>query len=250
MRATVSPSVRLPARERARVALSRLRRHLSGRCRRGHLPQLRLATGRARVGAVAIARLRIAGVGICAAALVASCAPAATKQGPAPALTPQAPPSATNPPHRKGARVEIRATGTVRDRLAASIADLQRMELWRPLTRHLYVVKLAARPGRANVPPDAHLADAVRSAYVDDRGQGLLCDIVVYPAAVTADLERWRDYHAAGLLSEAPPTLADFWTSIVAHEIAHCLEHRAPEARAVRWERRVLARLQQETPRG
>ena len=188
------------------------------------------------------------GAAAAVAAVVVSCAPnASPRPAPSAAPSPAPPASPTNPPLRRGPRVEIAATGATQRHLARAVRDLKRIELWRPLTKHLYVVKLGARPGRANVPLDDHLADAVRSGYVDGRGQGLLCDVLMFPAAVAADLARWRQYHAAGLLPEPAPSRRHFWAAIVGHEIAHCLAHRAPERVALEWERRVLERLQGET---
>lgn len=204
------------------------------------MPVVRLDQRRAGVGTASIAVRTIAVLAL--VAMVACSAPGRTGAAPRP-MSPRPPASPSNPPYRSSADLDIAARGIARRRLRTAVEDLRRIGVWPRLTRHLYVVKLGARPGRANVPPDAHLADAVRSAYVDARGQGLLCDVVVFPAAITADLARWRSYHAAGLLPQPAPPPRHFWAAIVGHEIAHCLAHRAPEQVAISWEEKILALL-------
>ncbi|MFN2526588.1 MAG: hypothetical protein ABR505_10075 [Actinomycetota bacterium] len=148
-------------------------------------------------------------------------------------------------------RIENLALGKSRARVAAAVASLKEIELWRRLTRHLYIVRLGSRPGVGDVPDDRHLADAYLRAQIDEGGAGGVCDIMFYPRALKDDLQRATDYYSQGL-GGPPPALEDFWAAILAHELAHCLPYKtkkgvareAPEPLAERWEARVLRRLQ------
>jgi hypothetical protein len=167
-----------------------------------------------------------------------------------------APPGSAGPDHRSAAahrqptrpRPAVRnaAAGADRELISRAVADLRTLGLWTPLTRHLYRLQLGARPGATNVPPDKHLADAFLTAVIDQRGSGALCDVLFYPTAIRRDLERQARFHAQGLLPDPPPTLRQFWVSILGHELAHCLPHedffrQRGERTAERWEARVLA---------
>jgi hypothetical protein len=165
-----------------------------------------------------------------------------------------APPRGAAPPRRapverpptrpRQARVHFLAAGEPARRLRQAEQDLKRVGLWDDLTTHLYEVKVAIRPGRSDIPSDRHLADAYPSAVAAPGGYGSLCDIVFYPAAISSDLERWRRYHADGVLAQIPPsTLRQYWGSILAHELAHCLGHGRGETVARRWERTALRAL-------
>jgi hypothetical protein len=97
------------------------------------------------------------------------------------------------------------------------------------------------------VPEDGHLAEARAFPYIDDDGGGRLCDITFFNTAIEDDMRLQQDYFDEGLLDRAPPTVRDFWVSILGHELAHCLPHErngqpalAPEPVAMKWEHRVL----------
>jgi hypothetical protein len=141
------------------------------------------------------------------------------------------------------AKVLFRATGEPARRLRRAERDLKEVGLWRRLADHLYEVRVAVRPGRSDIPEDRHLADAYPSAVAAPGGYGSLCDIVFYPAAIAADLARWRRLHAQGLLGPPPATLQQYWGSILAHELAHCLGNGKGEAAAQHWEAVARERL-------
>jgi hypothetical protein len=105
--------------------------------------------------------------------------------------------------------VELLVATSSRGRIARAIADLKGLGLWGELTRHLERLRLRARPGRANVPRDAHLADSLYRS-------------------------------AEGGLAPAPPEMDQFWTMILAHELAHCRDRHRSEKVALRVEARVL----------
>ncbi len=126
-----------------------------------------------------------------------------------------------------------------------AIGDLKKVGLWRPLTNHLYSLKFATRLGRLNVPEDGHLADAYLTAAINGNEGGAACDVMFFPTAMADDLARWRTYHSQGLLADPAPTLRQFWGSIMAHELAHCLKHGRGEPTAERWEARALAALRE-----
>lgn len=141
--------------------------------------------------------------------------------------------------------------GGARSEVEQAIADLKAVGLWEPLTKHLYRIDLRVRPGGDRVPKDGHLADARfwratvgRGTY--DYPEGRFCWVRFFPAAMKADLERWRSYHSGGLLPEAPPSERRFWAAILGHELSHCPRRgsdTAPEDVAMEWERRILDAL-------
>ena len=133
--------------------------------------------------------------------------------------------------------------GGDRGRVDRAIEDLQTLGFWRPLTRHLYYLRIGSRPGVESIPEDGHLADALFSARFDRRGSGLFCDIVIFVAAIDADRARWAAYYAAGR-QRPPPSRRQFWAGVLAHELAHCRPGPHGERVAERWEERVLTALQ------
>ena len=137
--------------------------------------------------------------------------------------------------------VENRAFGRSRRLVARAVRDLQRTRLWDRLTSDHYVVRISSRPGIDRVPEDGHLADALLTARMDERGIGSMCDIMFFPAAMATDLERQRAFEAAG--GRAAPTPRIFWASVLAHELAHCLAGGVGEKGAVRWEQRAAEAL-------
>jgi hypothetical protein len=165
-------------------------------------------------------------------------------------ITP-APGSASRPPTEPRGpsrfRVEMEAKGSARPLLVRAVAELKRIRLWNELTSHLYVLRVDSRVGRLNVPRDGHLADAYYTGTIDARGAGELCDVMFFSTAVTDDLARWRGFWAAGRIAEEPPTLGDFYTSLLAHELAHCRHGPRGEPEAVSWERRVRSLLRGES---
>lgn len=149
----------------------------------------------------------------------------------------------TRPATKPGLRLENRGLGATKTKIAQAIADLKAIGLWDDLTGHLYVLKIATRPGLEDIPADGHLADALLTAAVDEYGMGSACDIMFFPAAIARDLERWRGYFADGLVPDPPPTLRQYWASILAHELGHCLNWEGGEPFAERWEARALEAL-------
>ncbi len=183
--------------------------------------------------------LLVVAAGIAPACEGASSDPVARRATPA---TPTPTPSPViNPP---GIVVRNEAFGRSEQRVSRAIADLKEIELWYPLTRHLYVVKFGSRLGITNIPEDGHLADAHLTALIDEEAQGRLCDIMFFPNAIKQDLSRWRLYYSQGLTGDAPPALRHYWAAIAAHELGHCLPGGPGEKAARGWEAKALARLQ------
>lgn len=147
-------------------------------------------------------------------------------------------------PTRIRVRVENNAFGSSARFVGRAVRDLKRLDLWVPLTRHLYVIELGSRLGRDDVPRDGHLADAYVTGLVEEEGAGALCDIMFFPTAVTDDLARWRTYYTDGLLEAPPPTLRQFWAALLAHELGHCMEGPRGERVAERWEHKALHRFE------
>jgi hypothetical protein len=143
----------------------------------------------------------------------------------------------------KRARVVFHARGDAARRLRQAELDLKRIKLWDKLANHLYEVKVTVRPGRSDIPNDRHLADAYPSAVAAPGGYGSLCDIAFYPAAISADLVRWRRYHSQGRLGRPPATLRQYWGAILAHELGHCRANGKGEPAAEKWERVALHKL-------
>jgi hypothetical protein len=192
------------------------------------------------------------------ALLVLALALAACDAGdrPGPAARPTAPSTASPTPERRRPSVQLpkienRATGVTRARLARAIRDLKGTSFWRRLTKDLYVVSIGSRPGRQYVPDDGHLAEARAFPFLDDDGGGRLCDITFFPTAIRDDLDLQAHYYEQGLLDRRPPARRHFWTAILGHELAHCLPNvkdglpaLTPEPVARRWEKRVLAAIE------
>jgi hypothetical protein len=179
-------------------------------------------------------------------------APACTSEAPGATATatatprpqPSPSPSASiviNPP---GVVVENIAQGKSEKRVTRAIRDLKGVNLWLPLTRHLYKVKFDSRLGAASIPDDGHLADAILTAAFDEEAQGRLCDVMFFPNAIAQDLDRWRLYYQQGATSHPPPTLRHLWASVTAHELGHCFPGGPGEKFAQKWERRTLRRLE------
>ncbi|MGI8775289.1 MAG: hypothetical protein ACR2KQ_09830 [Actinomycetota bacterium] len=178
------------------------------------------------------------------ALLMGACSGAST---PEPAARPTAPDTAPSPgleqrgiTKPEGVIVENAAQPGTKKLVREAIADLKEVGIWRKLTKHLYGVKFATRPGRNSVPPDGHLADAFLTAKVDGDVGGTYCDIMFFPVAMADDLARWRSYHAQGLVAEPAPTARQFWASIMAHELSHCMRKKRGEKAARAWEKRAL----------
>ena len=148
---------------------------------------------------------------------------------------------------KKGPIVKLEAIGYARPLVRNGIADLKRIGFWDDLTRHLYLINLDSRLGRLNVPRDGHLADAYFTGTIDKRGAGALCDVMFFPTAIGDDLRRWRLLYSQGRIAEAPPSLQDFYTSLIAHELAHCSLGARGEPAAQAWERRTRDALRANT---
>ena len=142
-------------------------------------------------------------------------------------------------------RVENEALGDSKGTVRTAIADLKNLGFWDDLTDHLYVLKISSRPGPDRIPDDGHLADAFLTGQIDETTAGPLCDIMFFPDAMVADLERYEDYYNQGLLPDPTPTLRQFWASILGHELAHCLDHGQGEPTAERWEKKVLTAVRE-----
>src|SRR5918996_4371526 len=147
-------------------------------------------------------------------------------------------------PTRFRARVENNAFGSSARLVERAIRDLKRLDLWGPLTHHLYVIELGSRLGRDDVPRDGHLADAYITGVVEEEGAGALCDIMFFPTAVTDDLARWRTYYANGYIQESPPSFRQLWAGLLAHELGHCMEGPRGERVAEKWEERAMRRFE------
>jgi hypothetical protein len=133
----------------------------------------------------------------------------------------------------------MEAKGSARPLLIDAVAALKRIGFWDDLTAHLYVLRIDSRVGRLNVPRDGHLADAYYTGTIDRRGAGELCDVMFFSTAITDDLERWSGFWATGRIAEPPPSVGDFYASLLAHELAHCRHGPRGEPEAIGWERRT-----------
>jgi hypothetical protein len=191
--------------------------------------------------------MRIAPFLLAASLVLGACSDevAPRSSGPSPSVHPseESQPSERGITRPDGTTVHNGAHGSSKRLVKVAIADLKRSGLWKPLTKHLYVIKVSSRLGRENVPEDGHLADAYLTAQIDDGVGGSLCDIMFFPTAMADDLARWRTYNAQGLLADPAPSRRQFWASILAHELAHCLDHGSGEDVAERWEAKALSRL-------
>jgi hypothetical protein len=167
-------------------------------------------------------------------------APACTGSSARPA-EPASSPSAVSTEEDGTVRLENDAIGSSRRRIATAVTDLKSVDLWHPLTDHLYVVQVQSRPGVVDVPDDKHLADALLQGYSDDRGAGGLCSIMFFPAAIRRYYRRVdSDSSAPGF--QAPP-LRNVWASVLAHELGHCFKGQPGEDVATVWELRALRAL-------
>lgn len=150
-----------------------------------------------------------------------------------------------NPP---GVVIENEALGNSVRRVRQAMRDLKAVNLWRPLTKHLYKIKFQSRLGLVNIPDDGHLADAILTAGFGETAQGRLCDVMFFPNAIARDLDRWRGYYDQGALVDPPPTLRQLWGAVTAHELGHCFPGSPGEKFARRWEDRALDKLRELSP--
>lgn len=179
---------------------------------------------------------------VLAATLLTACSRARPSPvGPTPAPSPSPSPTVViNPP---GVVIENAALGASERRVRWAMRDLKAVNLWLPLTKHLYKVKFGSRPGGVNVPEDGHLADALLTAGFGEGVQGRLCDVMFFPNAISQDLDRWHYYYARGATPEVPPTLRQLWAAVMAHELGHCFPGGPGEKVAREWEAKALGRL-------
>lgn len=181
---------------------------------------------------------------LCASLLLAvACSANDAPRASAPTASPspsQSPAVVVNPP---GVVIHNAALGTSARRVRRAMRDLKAVNLWRPLTKHLYKVKFASRLGLVNVPEDGHLADAILTAGFGEGVQGRLCDVMFFPNAIARDLDRWRYYYGQGAAADPPPTLRQLWGAVMAHELAHCFPGGPGEKVAQEWEAKALGRL-------
>jgi hypothetical protein len=138
------------------------------------------------------------------------------------------------------------------EEIRTAITDLKRIDVWHELTDHLHQIDVKVEPGRANVREDRHLADArfwrQPVGYgTFDYPLGVFCQIRFFPAAMKDDIYRWTSYYRQGLTGRTPPTMRQFWASIMGHELFHCPAQGSrtrPEPGALAWEARILDALQ------
>ena len=190
-------------------------------------------------------RARAAAALLLAALLAVACSESSSEPRVERSAAPSPSPSPSvviNPP---GLVLDNVAFGRSRRRADRAIDDLKEIDFWRPLTRHLYKFKIASRLGVVNVPDDGHLADAVLTAAFDEKAQGRVCDVMFFPNAITQDLKRWRLYWGQAAIEDPPPTMRQFWGSVMAHELAHCLPGNPGEKVAEKWEARALRKLRE-----
>jgi hypothetical protein len=137
----------------------------------------------------------------------------------------------------------LEAEGAPRARIVQALADVRAIGFWDRLTAELFEVQLDARFGRSNVPRDEHLADAYYTATAVPDGGGTVCDIMFFPTAIETDLARWNVFYAQGRIRRSPPTLRQYYASLLAHELGHCQPGPRGEPVALSWEHRTVAAL-------
>ena len=136
-----------------------------------------------------------------------------------------------------------------------TVRDLVRVGAWKKLTKGLHSVELETHPG-ARSKAGVHLADAAVRFAVTEGKPLVVCDIRFYPRAIRQELRlfrrvkqlgasprQWRDYNGNGVFDEQLPRKSDFWASILAHELAHCLVGPHGERVARAWEYKTMRRL-------
>jgi hypothetical protein len=147
-------------------------------------------------------------------------------------------------------------TGHFEQRLfQQTVRDLVSVGVWKKVTEGLHSVELETHPG-ARSKAGVHLADAVLNHTVAEGRPLVVCDIRFYPRAIRQELrlfrrveelggspQQWRDYNTNGVFDEEVPAKSDFWASILAHELAHCLVGRHGEKAAQAWEYKTMRRL-------
>jgi hypothetical protein len=152
--------------------------------------------------------------------------------------TPSATPTATPSPTKTVRGLELLLDGEpagVR-LIRRGIKDVEKLGLWKRLTRHLKVVKINAYAGNHNIPRDGHLADAIYGVMEARDGElGLSCDVVFYLSAIERELRLSR----AGVLVREYPSERITFAMIVAHELGHCQRGPHGEKVARRWEHKV-----------
>ena len=158
---------------------------------------------------------------------------------------PKRPTAPREPIRPKTPIVQVEALGGAdRWRVVTAIRDLKTMGFWDDLTGHLEVVRVSTRPGAERIPDDERLADSVYTARLTGPVRGQECDILVFSRALADDVVRQAAYYAEGRLAAPPPSLRQFWSVILAHELGHCTTRgQRGEGFSTTWERRVLERL-------
>ena len=171
-----------------------------------------------------------------------ACTPAEPK--PAGRVTPSPSPSRSLITTDQGGRAKpgpaditlVFETGRFEQKLfEKTVRDLVRVRAWKKLTTGLHSVELETHPG-ARSEAGVHLADAVLAHTILNGKPLVVCDIRFYPRAIRQELrlyrrvralglspDQWRDYNENGVFDEEIPVKSDFWASILAHELAHCL---------------------------
>jgi hypothetical protein len=122
-----------------------------------------------------------------------------------------------------------------------AVADLKEMGFWDDLTKRIFAVRVSSR--ERSVPLDGHLADSLWTFYRDETtGElGDLCDVLMFTRAIKDDVARQGIYYSQGRLAYPAPSLRQFWTVLLGHEIAHCTSKgQKGETYSTHWEARIL----------
>lgn len=117
-------------------------------------------------------------------------------------------------------KLELLSFGSARRDVIVAVRILKRIKYWDDLTRGLGVVSVHGGPGARRGP--------YGSAFINYDDHGKICSIALYPGRVRHNLRE-------------NPALRrrEFWTRLLAHELAHCLGDGRGEGVAYGWGRRV-----------
>ena len=144
-------------------------------------------------------------------------------------------------------RLQNESTGESRRLLARAMKDLRRLGYWTRLTDRLYGLWITVRPPSSKVAEDHHLAHSVVQPFTVGRHLGERCHINFYADAMQDEIEEITEEAAGAGTPPSPELVQTVWTSILAHELSHCLPYETkagvrvggPEPRARKWEKKV-----------